>query len=308
MARADWATAIGRIEAALDLNRKTGYVSYQPLYVAHLGWIHRSRGEYGRALSLGRQAVETADEIGHTWWKAFTRTMLGWTLTEVGAVGDAVRHLERGLAAAEADGAEAYVLRSLGHLALALCRDGQKERAAAALDRAGQIIGQIGAPPGMSFLHGADAILAAATVWFELGDWTAARRLVDMVGGPARTFGWREVEASAAVLAGRCSGASGDWKSAEQDLGDALDVAEGAGLSRVAWEAHVEMTGLAERRSDAEEAERHRSAAAEGSKAMATSIDDPVLRRQFIAMVRQRSTQPASAERASFGSRTRRPG
>src|SRR5712691_3710 len=111
------------------MNGGRGHETGRPLFVAHLGWIHRARGDYGRALGVGREAVELAEDVGHPWWIAFAGAMLGWTLTDLYRFKEAAIHLRRGLEAAELDGAESYLVRCLAQLAWVDWSLGETDRA-----------------------------------------------------------------------------------------------------------------------------------------------------------------------------------
>ena len=221
-----------RVDEALALNRETGYLSYQPLFVAHLGWIHRSRGDYGRALRFGRDAARLAEETGHAWWMAFAEAMLGWTLTDLFALDEAVAHLERGLEAAARDGAESYLVRCLSQLALARWLRGDRGQAFEALERAEAIIGAIGAPKGSAFLHGGHAYLAAARVRLSTGEPDRAQELLRPLLEAAEVFGWCEVESEAALVMGRCALMMGSASGAEPLLSRSISLAESKPLAQ----------------------------------------------------------------------------
>jgi hypothetical protein len=196
-------TRRSRIEEALALNLRSGHLRYRPMFLAHIGWIHRSRGEYGRALSVGRDAMDLAVETGHPWWMAIASAMLGWTLTELGALDEAVLHLERGLEAADRDGAESYVVRCLAHLALATWERGEHGRSAAFLERAQEILGGVRSGDGPAFLHGAHAYAATARVLIAMEEPARAERLLAPVLATAGPVGWREAPRPPCWRAGR---------------------------------------------------------------------------------------------------------
>jgi DNA-binding SARP family transcriptional activator len=282
MGRGRWTQAIRDIEAALDLNRRAGYRAYEPMFLAHLGWIHRSTGEYGRALELGREAVALAEDIGHPWWVPIARALLGWTLTEVLALEEAVEHLERGLAAAERHGAESYLLWCLSHLALATWLGGDRDRAMGVLNRAEALLEAITAPPGGAFLHGAHTYVASAQVRLEAGDPTRAHSLVAPVLVAAEAAGCREAFADALLVSGRCELARGRVAEGHGVLSRALAVAEEAGLTRLAWEAHRSLAEADRAAGRSAEARRHARAARATGESMAASIGDEGLRQGFL--------------------------
>ena len=200
MARGQWDAAVARMEEAMALTLRSGYLQFRPMFLAHIGWVHRSRGDYGRALSVGVDAMDLAMETGHPWWTAIAGTQLGWTLTELGAFDRAIPQLERSLEAADRDGAESYVVRSLGHLALATWLGGQRDRTEDLLGRAEEILGGVRSGEGPSFLHGAHAYAATARTLIEMGRFDDAERLLAPVLATAGPAGWREAAAETAML------------------------------------------------------------------------------------------------------------
>ena len=119
VAAADWDGAAAAFETAVEVNRRGGYPHCAAWYVAHLGWLARLRGRDGEALALGRQAVALTGEHQHTWWRAAACAMLGGTVLRTGDRAAAIGLFERGLAAAEEAGVEAYLLRCAAPLAAA---------------------------------------------------------------------------------------------------------------------------------------------------------------------------------------------
>ena len=292
LARARWETAVARIEEALALNLRSGHLRYRPMFLAHIGWIHRSRGDYGRALSVGREAVELAREADHPWWTAFAGAMFGWTLTEVGALEEAITELERGLEVADRDGAEGYVVRCVSHLALATRLAGQRERSADLLDRAEGILGSVRSGDGPAFLHGAHAYAATARALIEMAQSDRAERLLAPVLATAGPVGWREAAAESAMLSGRARLAAGDLDGALALLTRVLDELRETDLPRVAWEAHAALADALAAAGLVDAAAEHRSAARGVVRTIAVTIDDEEARGRFVALTKRRLRAP----------------
>ena len=312
LARAQWEPAADRIGQALALIRQSGYVAYEPVFLAHLAWLERARGHYREALRHGRQAVALAGETGHPWWTALAVSLHGWTLTELGAAGAAVECLEQGLAGAERDATEGYLVRCLGHLAWACAVAGEPGRAAGLAQRCEALLA---AATGGPFLHGAHACLATAAARLATGQPAAAGRLLAPVRRAAAEQGWLEIVAWADLLAARCRWAAGDPEPAARLAGAALAVAGRVELPGIAAPAHrllAELpagaagpgqvdtggtdtggteTGRTEtgRAGDPPAAagaggpDRHRAAAARIAIRLAATLDEPELREGYLA-------------------------
>jgi DNA-binding SARP family transcriptional activator len=289
LARGRWDAATRRIEEALALNLRSGHLRYRPMFMAHIGWIHRSRGDYGRALAVGRASIEPTEGVDHPWWMSFARAMYGWTLTEVGDLDEAAVQLDRGLEAADRDGAESYVVRCLAHLALVTWRSGQRDRTEGLLARALEILEGVRAGDGPSFLHGAHAYAAAGRTLIEMGRPEDAERLLAPVLATAGPVGWREAAAESAMLTGWARLAAGDLDGAAILLRQALEGARDPALPRVAWETHAL---LAETASSSGDAADHRAAARAIVRSIADTVDDETLREGLVAAARRRLRAP----------------
>ncbi|HXJ65636.1 MAG TPA: AAA family ATPase [Actinomycetota bacterium] len=237
MARGRWSRAIERMRAALELNRRVGYHPHASMFLAHMGWVHRSRGRYEQALAVGRQALVQAEEADHPWWSSFAAVMLGATLLEAGDPERASRTLEAGLRFAERDGAETYLVRCSAHLALARAQAGDVAGAEEHLQAAERILTYASNPPGSNFLHGAHATLAAARAALALGSAERAARLAGPVLQAAEALGWVEPHAEAALVLARCRLLEGDRSTAIDLATSSAGLAARTGLGRLTWEA-----------------------------------------------------------------------
>jgi DNA-binding SARP family transcriptional activator len=241
LAEGDWDRAVTRILDAFEVGRRAGRETWNAMGTSYLGWIARARGDHSAALRYGRTAIEEAEAQGHPWWIAFARAMLAETLLEVRANAEAVGFLEHGLAAAERDGAEAWVLHCLGPLTLARWRAGDAEGSLDTARRAESIVRESTAPPGLTFLHGGHAILDVAEMRLLRGDLRLARGLAETVARGAERAAWREFEGRAALILGRALALGGDPSASELfrrgiELGDLL------GWPRLSWEARAALS------------------------------------------------------------------
>ena len=287
-----WDDAIARIEEALALNLRSGHLRYRPLFLAHIGWIHRSRGDYGRALAVGRESVDPTHGPDHPWWMSFARAMHGWTLTELGDLDGAIVQLERGLEAAELDGAESWVVRCLSHLALATSLAGAKERSRDLIDRAEWVLGEVRSGDGPAFLHGAHAYAATARAMLEHGQPERAERLLAPVLATAGPVGWREAAAETAMLTGRARLVAGDPDGAHELLVRALDGSRDPDLPRVAWETHALLADAEAAAGHVGGGAEHRASARVVARSIARSVDDEEARASFVAGTKRRLRAP----------------
>lgn len=292
MAAGGWGEAEDRIREALALGRRLGDRGNQPLYLATLGWVHRSRGAYAEALELGRQAVGLAYAVGHAEWTALTELEQGRTLLELFAVGDAVTHLDRGAQAGEEAGSLNLLLRCLGHLSWAYCLDGRPERSRAILARLDRLFEQVQLPPGRAFLYGGDGYLSAAQALEVLGSPERAVGLLVRLLKAARSSGWHELVAGASLIVGRCKHILGADEEALELVRSSLDVADLHGLRGLGWQAHAALAELVGSLTPASAhlAVVHRDLAFRGVEELASRIGDAAIAGAFREGARARVT------------------
>ena len=283
IARGEWDVALRRLDEAQEIARRIGDRGPEPLYDAVRCWLHRSRGEYRLALETGRRSVTLADDLGHTEWQTWTRSQLGRALLEVGAVDEAADVVEKGLETAGRSGSWIQQVRSSGLLALARWRLGEVEQALDLAGRTEEMLSGVTAPPGMAYLQGADAPIAAAEVLVELGELDRAERLVRRVLSAAERCGWHEVVAGANLVLATCGEALGDLPRASLAAGLALRAA--ANIPGTAWRAHAMLARLRRAEGRNDEAETHAAKARSVSDGLCAGIDDDSIRQSFTALV-----------------------
>lgn len=252
VARAQWPVAEERIARAVAISRETGYVAYESPFLAHQAWIARARGRYDRARELGGQAARLAAEAGHPWWVALASTVLGWTLTEMGALDEATDRLREGLRAAERDGTESYLVRCLGHLAWVHSLREEWKQATELCDRTEELLSQVTGGPA---LHASHATLAVAAARLAVGAGDDAARLLAPVQHEATAAGWMELSAWADLLLARHRSVT-DPAAAARQAGEVLNRARRDELPALVWQAHGLLAGL-----EPAQARRHLSAA-----------------------------------------------
>jgi DNA-binding SARP family transcriptional activator/tetratricopeptide (TPR) repeat protein len=236
-AAADWDRAAAAIEAAVDINRRGGYPHCAAWYVAHLGWVARLRGRDAEAVTLGRQALSMTEQLEHTWWHSAACAMLGSTLLVTGGRAEAIKLLERGLAAAHGAGVEAYLLRCAAPLAAAT-------GSAAVTAEAARLLGQASIPAGGAWLLGEDACLSMAAAWLRLADPERARAVLTPLLAVAQRAPWIATLAAGLVLDGRALIRLGDTERAGTELRRAARLAAAHGLPHVRRDARAALRDL----------------------------------------------------------------
>jgi predicted ATPase len=237
IAAADWDRAAAAIHSALAVNRRGGYPHAAAWYVAHLGWLARLRGRDGEAVTLGRQALAMTEKLEHTWWEASACAMLGGTLILTGDRAEATELLRRGLAAAQASGLEAYVLRCAAALAAATGSPG-------VLGAADRLLRRAGIPAGGAWVFGYEAYLSIARAWLDQGDPQRARSVLAPLLAVAERVPWTVTLAAGLVLDGRALARLGDREQASAELQRAERLAREHGLPHVLREAQSARQGL----------------------------------------------------------------
>src|SRR5205823_2858939 len=91
-----WDQAEGLLTEGLAVNRQIGDQGNEPIFPAMLTWIARTRGQYGRAIELGRRATELSSGVGHAEFLSWAAEVLGWTLPGGRSGGDGLGRGPRG--------------------------------------------------------------------------------------------------------------------------------------------------------------------------------------------------------------------
>ncbi len=267
-----------RISEALDVNRRIGDRANEPLFPATLGWVARARGRYGRAIQLGRHAVDLAEGVGHAEFLSWSTQILGWTLADVFAFQEALEQFERSLGAAREAGGRIELIRASCHLPLARWGCGDRDRALDEATAAERLLQEVTAPPGRAYLQGADGPIAIATLRTFAGDAPRALVLAEPVLEAATAAGWHEVIAAAALAVGRARISMQDVEGARRSWETAVERSERSGIANIAWRSHAELAAVgpvAERRA-------HETRARELVEMLARTIDDDTIRRGFL--------------------------
>ncbi len=262
-ARARWDEAVGLVEEALAMKRRIGDKSGQPLLLAMLSWVHRSRGAYQNALDTAGEALDLAVEIDHPWWTAWAGANLGATLLELRCPEQATKPLVRAHAAAEAVGVRSQLLRSCAHLAWTRWLSGDASQADSMLRRAETLLADVHAPDGKAWLFGADAYLAVARLDLARNEPARALEVVTPLVAAADAAGWGEPLALGLALVGRSQWAVGSPESAKTVLTRALAVAETHTLPAPVLEAHTALTNICRAEGDQRAADAHSTDALE---------------------------------------------
>ena len=230
LAAGDWDHAIAAIQAAIQINRRSGYPHWAAAYVAHLGWLARLRGRDGEAASLGRQAVRLSEANDHPWGGALARAMLGTTLLAGGDRAEAIELFERGHAIAGQDGAEAYRLHCLAPLAEAT---GSPD----VLAEASRLLAGATLPAGDAWVLGYEAYLSVARAWLTAGQPEQARAVLVPLLAAVERVPWVAALAAALVVDGTALGRLGERAQARAAVDRGAALAREHGLVHVRREA-----------------------------------------------------------------------
>lgn len=281
LGRAEWGEAAARLEEALRLARQIGDRGNEPAYLAAMAWLERSRGDYGRALMLGREAVSIAEEVDHAEWIAWSSVFLGWVLEELRELEEARGRLAAGIEQSRRAGAVHHLFGCTAHLAWAAWLAGDALAAQAAGEEASGVAGSIVAPAAMRYLQGGHAYLALARAMAALDDPARSRTLAAPIRDAADHVGWTELAAGARVVLGTVDGRDGRLGEGRSQIEEGLALAAHAGLPSLRLEARLALVELAERGGSPLDAERERASAMRIVREIADTIGERDIASRF---------------------------
>jgi len=232
IAAADWNAAEAAMQSAIEVNKAAGYPQYAAWYVAHQGWLARLRGRTEEAITLGRQAVRLTEQHEVTWWRATSCAMLGDTVLRSGDRPAAIALYERGLAAAQQAGVEAYLLRAAAPLAAATGSLSLLTEAAGWLERAS-------IPADDAWMLGYEAYLSLAEAWLAQDEPDRARATLAPLLAVADREPWIAALAAALAADGRALTRLGEVMHARAELDRAVLLAAQHGLPHVLGDARA---------------------------------------------------------------------
>ena len=237
IALGDLDKAAEAMRAGLEVNRRGGYPHFAAYYTAHLGWLARLRGDDEEAMTLGRRAVDIAEQHEQPWWQATACAMLGGTLLQAGDRAAAAALFERGLTAAQQAGAEAYLLHCTARLAAAA-------GSPTVLADADRLLEQADIPADSAWLLGEDAYLALAQAWLDRDEPERARAVLAPLLALAERVPWTPALAAALAADARALIRLGERERARAQLLRAERLATAHGLAHVRKEARQAMRYL----------------------------------------------------------------
>jgi len=237
IAPGDLDKAAEAMRAGLEVNRRGGYPHFAAYYTAHLGWLARLRGDDEEAMTLGRRAVDIAEQHEQPWWQATACAMLGGTLLQAGDRAAAAALFERGLTAAQQAGAEAYLLHCTARLAAAA-------GSPTVLADADRLLGQADIPVGGAWLLGEEAYLALAQAWLDREEPDRARAVLAPLLALAERVPWTPALAATLAADARALIRLGERERARAQLMRAERLATAHGLAHVREEARQAMRYL----------------------------------------------------------------
>jgi hypothetical protein len=236
IALADWESAEARVRAAIETNRRSGYPHWASLFAAHLSVIARLRGRGDDAVHLGRSAVELANRHEHGWCRALTCATLSAALLLTGSATEVTVLLEIGLAAAERDGAEGYVLRCLAPLA-------EVTGSADLLARASDMLNHAASSTG-AWMPGYEVYLSVARAWLSRREPERARSVLKPLLAVAARTPWIPPLAEALVVDGSALIRAGDRELAQTRFAWAAQLAADHEMPHVSRDAEAALSSL----------------------------------------------------------------
>jgi tetratricopeptide (TPR) repeat protein len=188
-------------------------------------------------VAVGRRALAMTERHEHIWGHALACALLGGTLLVTGDRAEAIVLFERGLAAAQEAGVEAYRLRCAAPLAAVT-------GSAEVLAEATRLLEQATIPAEGAWLPGDEAYLSLAAAWLRRGDPERARDLLTPLLAVAERAPWMATLGAALVADGRALATLGERERAGRTLRRAARLADEHRLVHVQQDARAALEDL----------------------------------------------------------------
>jgi tetratricopeptide (TPR) repeat protein len=270
------------LDESLAINRRIGDIGNEPMNLAIFGRAYRARGDYDEALSAGRRAFDLARELGHGEWTGWAAALLGSTLMELDAFGEAAELLEQGAEAAERSDAGLHLVRCLGMGAWAAERLGERGRAVTLADRAASILDRIRVRPPRAWVAGYDAYIGVARVRLAIGEHELAEELVSPIVVACRACGWSDGVVDGSLVLAEAALRRQTPAVAVLAADHALEEALRTGLPTV-WRAHRAVAEAYRAAGDEKRATEHAAEAARGFAQVVAGIHDRSIREALVS-------------------------
>jgi DNA-binding NarL/FixJ family response regulator len=304
------AEAVPAGEAALKIAREIGSRAAEAYAQFTLGFCLGAQGEYGRALQSARASLEIAEEIEHRQWVTAAHNVLGALYLDMLALPEAREHLEATLTLAQRTGSWHWVRHTAAFLASTLILQHELAQAEFVLNTA------LGSETATQTVVERLCWSAQAELACARRDPARALQIVERLLASAANLSGGRVIPRLWKLRGEALAALGRADEAEADLLAAREAATTQGARPLLWRIHVALGKLYQARARRDEAEAEYSAARACVQALAASVSDEGLRRDYVeralaTMPRPPAPHPTApstvrAEKEKFGGLTAR--
>ncbi len=263
-------------EEALQIAREIGWYPGEAYALLVMVSCLGPRGEYGRALELGRQGLALADKIEHRQWATASRWALGAILLDLLALEEAREVLEEGWKLATAIGSRHWIGCIAGLLTTTYLAQGPPVQAEAVLAEA--------LPPGTPFQS-----VGQRAVWCGRAELALASqepqealRISNALLASHPNAGEGQKPLRVARLRGAALAALQQVSEAKAELHSAYRLAKAQGWRSLVWRLGVDLGQCyrAERRHA--EAEQYFAAARSELESLAARVPDDHLRTTFL--------------------------
>jgi DNA-binding CsgD family transcriptional regulator/tetratricopeptide (TPR) repeat protein len=267
--------AIRQFEEAIQVAQELGWRASEAFGRAVLAMALGPRGEYARALSEVRTALDIAEDIDHRQWACASRYALAEIHRDVLAVDEARRQLEHALSLARELGSGNWIAIVTGSLASALLAGGAMAPAAALLD--GCPVDD-GPPSTMGRRQLRLAMAELALCQRHAG--RALRLLENLLADTATAPRVTLVRARALRALGRLD-------EAEAAVLSAYELATACGLASLTWRLRAELAGIFDAQGRGPEGEAARAEALAIVQRLAQQLTGTVIVDGFLAGARR---------------------
>lgn len=263
---------------AIDLQERTGDLSWAPNFSYHMAQNAFERGNLSSAHAHFIKTIEFAGQLGNGIWQSMGLAGCGYYLLFIGEREQAMRQIEQAVQFAEQTGSPLWTSRARRILGIAHWLSDNLSQAQTILET------ELNQMRIMGFATDQVEILSALLeLHIEQGHWNELPSLLEAMTALTIPSEMKACHAKALMATGKLQTHNEHYEAAMQSLIQALNIAQSTGNKQIELAAEIALIEPSSRLNRKQAARSHLERAESLFKAMAVSLEDKAAQTRFLA-------------------------